>query len=222
MLRCQPGAAAFRWSDNLPNNGSADFAQSTPPTVPQVPAEPTSFGFSFSAQRAPPAAATLSSAFFQTPPAASAATPAPPSSTSSESPAQDHSLPAGLSLRSWRLLQVMSLAPFRSDGSCIWMVTDSEATNIYLDPALTPGVRAHTCDVKDLQAPQTIVAAGQHLLKGVTRGTIFGAVTDDNGIDRRVSFRVVLVPDLGTNLFSMTAVMQKVVSTFFHIRSIPN
>ena len=30
----------------------------------------------------------------------------------------------------------------------------------------------------------------QHLLKGVTKGTIFCPVTDDNGKDRRVSFRV--------------------------------
>ena len=72
------------------------------------------------------------------------------------------------------------------------------------------------CDVEDLQVPHTIVAAGQHLLKGVTTGTIFGAVTDDNGNDRRVSFRVVLVPDLGTNLFSVTAAMQKGVATLFH------
>ena len=67
---------------------------------------------------------------------------------------------------------------------------DSGATNNYLDPALTPGVRAHMCDVEDLQVPHTIVTAGQRLLEGVTTGTIFGAVTDDNGNDRRVSFRV--------------------------------
>ena len=107
----------------------------------------------------------------------------------------------------------MSIAHFRSDGSCIQMVVDSGATDNYLDPALTPGVRANMCDVEDLQVPHTIVAAGQHLLKGVTTGTIFGAVTDDNGNDRRVSFRVsfrvVLVPDLGTNLFSVTAGMHK-------------
>ena len=96
------------------------------------------------------------------------------------------------------------------------MAVDSGATDNYLDPALTPGVRAHMCDVEDLQVPHTIVAAGQHLLKGVTTGTIFGAVTDDNGNDRRVSFRVVLVPDLGTNLFSVTAVMQKGVATLLH------
>ena len=33
---------------------------------------------------------------------------------------------------------------------------------------------------------------------------------------RRACFRVVLVPDLGTNLFSVTAAMQKGVATLFH------
>ena len=201
---------------NLPNIGSAHLAQSTPATAPPAPAEPTSFGFSFSAQRAPPAAATSSSAVSQTPPAASAATPAAPLSISSESPAQDHRLPIGFLGALMATAAEMSLAPFRSDGSCIRMVVDSGATKNYLDPALTLGVRAHMCDVEDLQVPYTIVAAGQHLLKGVTTGTIFGAVTDDNGNDRRVSFRVVLVPDLGTNLFFVTAAMKKGVATLFH------
>ena len=171
---------------NLPNIGSAHLAQSTPATAPQAPAEPTSFGFSVSARRAPPDAATSSSAFFQTPPAASATTPAAPSSISSESPVQDHRLPSGFFGAFMATPAEMSLAPFRSDGSRIRMGVDSGATNNYLDPALTPGVRAHMCDVDDLQVPHTIVAAGQHLLKGVTTGTIFGAVTDDNGNDRRV------------------------------------
>ena len=48
---------------NLPNIGSAHLAQSTPATAPQVPAEPTSFEFPFSAQGAPPAAAISCSAF---------------------------------------------------------------------------------------------------------------------------------------------------------------
>ena len=110
----------------------------------------------------------------------------------------------------------MSLASFRSDESCIQMVVDSGATNNYLDHALTPGVPAQMCDVEDLRVPHTIVATGQHLLKGETTGTIFGTVTDDNRNDRRVSVRVVLVPDLGANLFSVTAAKQKGVATLFH------
>ena len=71
-------------------------------------------------------------------------------------------------------------------------------------------------DVEDVHVPHTIVAAGQHLLKGVTTETISGTVTDDNGHDRCVSFRDILVPDLGTNLFSAAAPMQKRVVTLFH------
>ena len=135
---------------NLPNIGSARLAQSTPVTAPQAPAEPTSFGFSFSVQRASPAATTSSSVFFQTPPVASAATPAAPSSISTESPAQDHRLPSGFFGAFMATHAEMSLAPFFLDGSCIRMVVDGGATNNYLDPALTPRVRAHMFDVEDL------------------------------------------------------------------------
>ena len=71
-------------------------------------------------------------------------------------------------------------------------------------------------DVKDLQVPYTIIAACQHLLKGETMGTIFGTVMDDVGKDRRVSIHVVLVPDWGSDLFSVTATMQEGVVTLFN------
>ena len=110
----------------------------------------------------------------------------------------------------------MSLAPFLSDGSFISMVVDSGATDNYVDPALTPGLRAYMCDVEELRVPHTIVAAGQNLLQGVTTETICGAVTDDSGNDRLISFRVIVVPGLGTNLFSVTAAMLKRVEKLFH------
>ena len=176
---------------NLPNIGSAPLAQTTTATAPQAPAKPTSFGFSFSAYCAPPAASTSSSALSQTPAAASAATPAAPSSISSESPAQDHRLPSGVFRAFMATPAAMLVALFRSDGSCIRIVVDDEATNNDLDPALTPGVRAHMCHVENLQVPHATFAAGQQFLKCVTTGTIFGAVTDDNGNDLLVSFRVV-------------------------------
>ena len=200
----------------LPNIGSAHLAQSTPATAPQAPAKPTSFGFLLQRPTRSTGCSNFVFCLLQAPPAASAATPAVPSSISSESPAQDDRLPSGFFGAFMATPAEMSLAAFRSDGLCIRMVVDSGATNNYLDPAISSGVRAHICDVEDLQVPHTIVAAGQHLLKGVTTGAIFGAVMDDNGNDRRVSFRFVLVLELVTNLFSVTAAMQKEVATLFH------
>ena len=95
------------------------------------------------------------------------------------------------------------------------MVVDSGATDNYVDPARIPGLRAYMRDVEELRVSHTIVAAGQNLLQGVATGTICGAVTDDSGNDRLISFRVIVVPGLGTNLFSETATMLKGLTTLF-------
>ena len=50
------------------------------------------------------------------------------------------------------------------------MVVDSGATANFLDPELTPGVRARMRDIEILSVPHTIVAAGEHMLKGVETG----------------------------------------------------
>ena len=95
-------------------------------------------------------------------------------------------------------------------------MVDSGATDNFVDPALTPGLRAYMRDVEERRVPHTIVAAGQNLLQGVATGTICGAVTDDSWKDRRISFRVIVVPGLGTNLFSVTTAMLKGLATLFH------
>ena len=96
------------------------------------------------------------------------------------------------------------------------MVVDSGATDNYVDPALTPGLRAYMRDVEELRVPHTTVDAGQNLLQGVATGTICGNVTDDSRNDRLISFRVIVVTGLGTNPFSVTAAMPKGMSTLFH------
>ena len=183
--------------------------------MPQAPAEPTSFRFSFSAQRAPPAAATSSSAFSKTPPAASATTPAEPSSISSESPALDHR---------FRIFRCVH-GDCCGDGACNFSLRRVVRPNgcrqrsdqqLPRPCAYTRGAGTHVRRRRPFGVPHTTVVASQHLLKGVTTETLVGAVTDNNGNDRRVSFRVVLVPDLGTNLFSVTAAMQQRVATLIY------
>ena len=96
------------------------------------------------------------------------------------------------------------------------MLVGSGATDNFLDPVLTPGVRAHMRDFEDLRIPLPIIAAGQHVLHGVTTGVLFGTVADDSGHNRQVSFRVVLVPGLGTNFFSVTAALSNGVTSLFY------
>ena len=137
--------------------GSAHPAQSSL-AQPSQP-EPTTFGFSFIALSAS-LAEIVSSAAAGTPPAASDAKPAAPTSASSETPTQDHRLPHGFFGAFMATPAELSLAPFLSDGSFISMVVDSGATDNYVDPALTPGLRAYMRDVEELRVPHTIVAAG--------------------------------------------------------------
>lgn len=96
------------------------------------------------------------------------------------------------------------------------MLVDSGSAVNYVDPSLTPGLQDFMSDVEVLQVPHTIVAAGQHLLKGVATGTVNGTVVDDGGTECHASFRAAVLPGLGTNLFSVTSAMLKGVATVFY------
>ena len=182
--------------------GSAHLAQPSPaaaPQAPQAPSEPTTFGFSFNALGAS---------------AAPAAAPAASASSSSPTPARDNHLPSGY-FGAFMASSAKESTLLRSDGSSIVMLVDSGATDNYIDPALTPGVRAHMREIDDLRTPLSIITAGRHVLHGVTTGVLSGTVTDDSGQDKEVAFRVVLVPGLGTNLFSVTAALSNGVASLF-------
>eukprot|EP00752_Nemacystus_decipiens_P010251 g9135.t1 len=180
------------------NPGSAHLVQSSPAAV-----APTHLVQSF-----PAAAAAAPAPLAQSSPAAAAPAPTEPTSfgfsfsalntslpetgskpAASPSPPQDNRLPSGFFGAFMATPAELSLAPFRSDGSSIRMVVDSGATGNYLDPALTPGLRSHMRDVEDLR----MTAAND-----------------------RHSLRVVLVPGLGTNLFSVTAAMLNGVASLFY------
>ena len=183
----------------------AQLFQAAAPQASQEPSEPTTFGFLFNALGAS---------------AAPAASPAASASASSASSARNHHSPSeyfGAFMAS--SAAESSLAPFRSDGLSILVLVDSGATDNtdnYLHPALTPGVRAHMPDVEDRRIPLPIIAAGKHVLHGVTTGVLFGTVADDSGHDRQVSFRVVLVTGPGTKLFSVAAALSNGVASFFY------
>lgn len=84
----------------------------------------------------------------------------------------------------------LSDATFRSDGLFIRILVDSGASDHFIDPCLTPGRKNIWANFEVLAVPHMIVAAGQHILKGVATSTVHGIVTDDDG--RHISFRAVL------------------------------
>ena len=70
-------------------------------------------------------------------------------------------------------------------------------------------------DYRVLNVPQNIVDIGEHVLKGVATGIVRGTVTDDGGHERQFSFDAVVVPGMGSNLFSVTTAMQEGIATLF-------
>ena len=71
-------------------------------------------------------------------------------------------------------------------------------------------------DYRVLNVPQNNVRIGEHVFKGVATGIVQGTVTDDGGYKRQFSFGTVVVPGMGSNLFSVTTAMQKGIGTLFH------
>ena len=74
----------------------------------------------------------------------------------------------------------LSAANFGSGESTLTMLVDSGPTHNFVDPLLTPWLQDMMSDYWVLDVLHTIVAAGQHVLQGVARGTE-GTVIDDGG-----------------------------------------
>ncbi|MEP4209297.1 hypothetical protein [Marinobacter alexandrii] len=102
------------------------------------------------------------------------------------------------------------------DGTYTEMLVDSGASSNFVESELTPGLLASMRDYELLQVPHEIVAAGQHVLFGVAAGTINGTITDDGGNKRAFSFRAIIVPGLGTNLFSVSLAMVEGMAALFY------
>ena len=64
------------------------------------------------------------------------------------------------------------------------MLVDGGVTHNFVDPLLTPQLQDMISDYCVLDVPNTIVAAGQHVLQGVATGAVQGTVIDDGGRER--------------------------------------
>ncbi|MEP5174639.1 GAG-pre-integrase domain-containing protein, partial [Marinobacter alexandrii] len=158
-----------------------------------------------------------------------AATPSPGAHTAESyaKPAEPESAPAA-SLPNYRLPDrvfraLMANTPdlpggvgLLIDGTYTEMLVDSGASSNFVESELTPGLLASMRDYELLQVPHEIVAAGQHVLFGVAAGTINGTITDDGGNKRNFSLRAIIVPELETNLFSVSLAIVEGMAALFH------
>lgn len=105
---------------------------------------------------------------------------------------------------------------FSGSDSTLTMLLDSGSTDNFVDPKLTPGLRDSVRDYRPLDVPHQVQGVGDHVVLGVATCVVVGTVLDDRGEKRQVSFPAVVVPGLGSNLFSVCTAMQKGLAVVFH------
>lgn len=102
---------------------------------------------------------------------------------------------------------------FGNNGGSVKLLVDSGASEHYLDDR--PGLRERLSDYVRLVEPREITTAGNHKLKGVATGTISGYIIDQTGVRQQVRLPVVVVPDIGRNLFSVPSATEQGATTIF-------
>ncbi|CAN0546634.1 unnamed protein product [Ectocarpus sp. 12 AP-2014] len=89
------------------------------------------------------------------------------------------------------------------------LLVDTGASETMLDDHLIPGLKKIMREYKQLVKPKAITVAGDYELKGTATGLIFCTVKDNRGEKQTVRLRGLVVPGLGRNIFSPTALMKK-------------
>ena len=85
------------------------------------------------------------------------------------------------------------------------MNVDSGASDHLVDEELIPRLRDSMQDYEKLKEPKIIVTAGSKEVLATATGTIWGYIIDQAGQRVPVRIYVMIVPRLGRNLFSATA-----------------
>lgn len=89
------------------------------------------------------------------------------------------------------------------------LLVDTGATETMLDDRLIPRLKEIMREYKQLVKPKAITVAGDHELKGTATGVVHCTVKDSRGEQQDVRLRGLIVPGLGRNIFSPTALMKK-------------
>lgn len=100
------------------------------------------------------------------------------------------------------------------NGNSPPVLADSGVSEHCFDDLLAPGLWGKLSDYTVVEVPRTITTGGNDL-KGVAIGILSGRVIDSQRLKQAFGPRIVIVPDLGRNLYSVpVAPVQGVTTTF--------
>ena len=103
----------------------------------------------------------------------------------------------------------------KTDSNSIPVFVDSGASEHYLDIDLHLGLRERMLDYEILKEPHQIIPAGEHVIEGISKGTIIGTFNDQHGEKQKMAFSAIAVPGLGRHLFSPFVASRMGVVTIF-------
>ena len=95
------------------------------------------------------------------------------------------------------------------------MLVDSGASAHFVDSDLLPGLRDCLMSYQVLDPPMIITTAGLRRVYGTATGELPCIVVDTDGLERRISVRVTVVPGMGKHLFSPKFAQRNGVHTLF-------
>ena len=95
------------------------------------------------------------------------------------------------------------------------MLVDSGASAHFVDSDLLPGLRDCLMSYQVLDPPMIITTAGLRRVHGTATGELPCIVVDTDGLERRISVRVTVVPGMGKHLFSPKFAQRNGVHTLF-------
>ena len=95
------------------------------------------------------------------------------------------------------------------NGSAVTLMVDSGASGHYFDDKTMRNLKHRLQDWEYLATPLTILPTGGSMLDGAAKGVLQGLVTDDNGSQIRVRIYIMVMPEIGRNLFSVMTAAKK-------------
>ena len=116
---------------------------------------------------------------------------------------------------SWTTSSTSAATAASASHDAFSMLVDSGASAHFVDSELIPGLQECMQSYEPLVPPMIITTAGMRRVYGTAAGMLPCAVTDTDGVERRITVRVVVVPGMGKHLFSPKFAQRHGIHTLF-------